>query len=112
MASPKFEIEKFDGANDFNLWKVKVEALLGQQGCKPAITVEGVPADWDVARRANAETKAHSTILLSLSDNVLPEMIDKKTARSLWEELESKYTQQNLMGKMFHKRRLYQFKLN
>lgn len=111
MASPKFEIEKFDGANDFNLWKVKVEALLGQQSCQSAITAEGVPADWDPARRTNAETKAHSTILLSLSDNVLREVIDKKTARSLWEELESKYTQQNLTGKMFHKRRLYQYKL-
>nr|KYP55184.1 hypothetical protein KK1_001391 [Cajanus cajan] len=33
----KFNIEKFSGSNDFGLWKVKMEAILIQQGCKKVL---------------------------------------------------------------------------
>jgi hypothetical protein len=32
MATAKFEVEKFDGQNSFNLWHIKMRALLLQQG--------------------------------------------------------------------------------
>ena len=32
MGSTKFEIEKFNGKNDFGLWRLKMRALLVQQG--------------------------------------------------------------------------------
>ena len=32
MAGSKIDLEKFTGKNDFNIWKVKMEALLITQG--------------------------------------------------------------------------------
>nr|GEZ12212.1 retrovirus-related Pol polyprotein from transposon TNT 1-94 [Tanacetum cinerariifolium] len=39
MSLHKFDLEKFNGSNDFTLWKVKMRALLVQQGC--AVALEG-----------------------------------------------------------------------
>ena len=37
MDTPKINLEKFNGKNDFNVWKVKMEALLVTQGLSDAI---------------------------------------------------------------------------
>ena len=37
MATPKIDLEKFNGKNDFNMWKVKMKALLVTQGLGDAI---------------------------------------------------------------------------
>ena len=40
----KFEVEKFDGRNDFNLWRVKMRALLVQQGLSKSLKgIEALP---------------------------------------------------------------------
>ena len=36
-SAAKFEIDKFNGKNDFNLWCVKMHALLVQQGLWKAL---------------------------------------------------------------------------
>nr|GEZ27317.1 zinc finger, CCHC-type [Tanacetum cinerariifolium] len=33
----RFDIEKFDGKNDFGLWKIKMRALMVQEGCDAAL---------------------------------------------------------------------------
>ena len=37
MVSTKIDLEKFTGKNDFNMWKVKMKALLITQGLRDAI---------------------------------------------------------------------------
>ena len=37
MPSTKYEIEKFTRVNDFALWRLKMKALLVQQGCLEAL---------------------------------------------------------------------------
>ncbi|XLU54053.1 hypothetical protein S245_048701, partial [Arachis hypogaea] len=37
MVLSKFKVEKFDGSNDFSLWKLKVQALLVLQGSETAL---------------------------------------------------------------------------
>ena len=37
MSMPKFEVENFDGSNNFSLWKLKLQALLDQQGLATAL---------------------------------------------------------------------------
>jgi hypothetical protein len=37
MQSAKFEIEKFNGKNNFEIWKVKMHDLLVQQGVVKAL---------------------------------------------------------------------------
>ena len=38
MQSSKFEVEKFSGKNNFELWKLKMRDLLVQQGLQKALT--------------------------------------------------------------------------
>ena len=81
MASHKFDLEKFNGSNDFTLWKVKMKALLVQQGC--SIELEGdatLPKDMAAKRKVDILERAHSTILLSLTDEVLRELVDLTSA--------------------------------
>ena len=47
MTGTKFDIEKFDGKNDFGLWQVRMKALLEQQGLAAAL--EELPAATIVA---------------------------------------------------------------
>lgn len=37
MATPKLEVEKFTGENDFHLWRLKMKALLVHQGLDVAL---------------------------------------------------------------------------
>ena len=38
MASGKLDVDKFTGSNDFNLWRLKMKALLVHQGLSDAIS--------------------------------------------------------------------------
>ncbi|MFQ6628747.1 hypothetical protein Gotur_006839 [Gossypium turneri] len=38
MATTRFEIEKFDGVTNFNLWQVRMMVILVQTGLKKVIT--------------------------------------------------------------------------
>jgi hypothetical protein len=37
MQSSKFEVEKFSGKSNFEIWKLKMQDLLVQQGLKKAL---------------------------------------------------------------------------
>ena len=112
MSLQKFEIEKFNGSNDFTLWKVKMQALLVQQGCAAALEGEGnLPATMEAAVKADILSRAHSTILLSLADEVLREVIGKTTAASLWKALEDKYQNKSLTIRLYQKQRLYNLRM-
>jgi hypothetical protein len=72
MATAKFEVEKFDGQNSFSLWRIKNWALLRQQGLakilEPPKEIIGIKAIEEIGEYAELKEKAHSAILLSLSD--------------------------------------------
>ncbi|GJV25152.1 hypothetical protein Tco_1377847 [Tanacetum coccineum] len=62
----RFDIKKFDGKNDFGLWKIKMYALMVQQGCDAAL--ETLPADMKAGENAALMKKAYSTLILCLGD--------------------------------------------
>ncbi|GKC90398.1 hypothetical protein Tco_1151047 [Tanacetum coccineum] len=62
----RFDIEKFDGKNDFGLWKIKMCALMVQQGCDAAL--ETLLADMEAGEKAALMKKAYSTLILCLGD--------------------------------------------
>jgi hypothetical protein len=115
MASAKFEVEKFDGQNSFSLWRIKMRALLRQQGLakilEPSEERIGIKAIEEIAKSAELEEKAHSAILLSLSDGVLREVADEETAAGLWKKLESLYMKKSLTNRLYLKQRLYTLKM-
>ena len=112
MQSAKLEIEKFNGKNNFKIWKVKMHDLLVQQGMvkvflgkakKPAsITDE----DWD-----EMDARALSAIRLCLADDVLFNIFTEKTTAGLWSKLESLYMKKSLTNRIFLKRQLYRLRM-
>ncbi|BFG30598.1 hypothetical protein CerSpe_168720 [Prunus speciosa] len=47
ISTTRYEIEKFKGMNDFSLWRVKMIALLVQQGMLKVLKgKEALPATW------------------------------------------------------------------
>ncbi|KAH9703868.1 hypothetical protein KPL70_011252 [Citrus sinensis] len=120
MASTRFDLEKFNGDNDFYLWSLKMRAILSQQGLDAALEdgedskakkgkEEGSSSSGKDMKTIN--NKAHSTIILHLSDEVLREVSKEKTAYSLWEKLEELFLKKSLAKRLYMKRKLYTFSM-
>ncbi|KAJ4708888.1 Retrovirus-related Pol polyprotein from transposon TNT 1-94 [Melia azedarach] len=108
MITSKFDIEKFIGENDFNLWRIKMRPLLVHQGLEEAVKGTYEMSDTLTEKeKRDILTKAHSVIVLSLGDKVLREVSKQKTAAKLWTKLESLYMKKSLANKLYRKRRLY-----
>jgi hypothetical protein len=115
MATAKFEVEKFDGQNSFSLWRIKMRALLRQQGLAKVLESQeekiGITTFDEIVKHGELEEKAHNIILLSLSDGVLREVADEETASGLWKKLESLYMKKSLINCLFLKQRLYTLRM-
>ncbi|GKG00572.1 hypothetical protein Tco_0302262, partial [Tanacetum coccineum] len=113
MSSHKFDLEKFNGSNNFMLWKVKMRALLVQQGC--AVALEGedkFPNDTKEEVKKEIMAKAHSLILLLVTDEVLREVVYQTTASELWDQLCEKYHNNSLTNMLYVKHRLYTLRMS
>ncbi|GJR01643.1 hypothetical protein Tco_0524627 [Tanacetum coccineum] len=80
MTGTKFDIEKFDGMNDFGLWKVRMKALLELQGL--ASTLEELPAATIVAYDNVIQKKAYNALILCLGDRLVGDLVAIDTAIS------------------------------
>ncbi|KAH9704361.1 Integrase catalytic domain-containing protein [Citrus sinensis] len=120
IASTRFDLEKFNGENDFYLWSLKMRAILIQQGLDSALDDEdeskskkekegGSSSLGGDSRTIN--NKAHNTIILHLSDEVLREVAKEKTASGLWAKLEELFLKKSLAKRLYMKRKLYTFSM-
>ena len=120
MASTRVDVENFNGDNDFYLWSLKIRAILIQQGLDSALDDDEDP----MAKKKKGEgfsslggdqrainNKAHSTIILHLSDEVLREVSKERTVIGLWAKLEEMFLKKSLAKRLYMKRRLYTFSL-
>ena len=112
MAMARFDIEKLTDKIGFSLWKAKMEALLVQHGLEQALLGDaGFPKDFDAAEKTRIIGKARSSLILSLGDKVLVEVIKEKTAKGVWDKLESLYHVKSSASKMHLKQKLFSFKM-
>ncbi|WRX23839.1 GAG-pre-integrase domain - like 7 [Theobroma cacao] len=112
-SSTKYEIEKFNGKNDFSLWRVKMCALLVQQGLLKALKgKEHLPSNLSDSEKDDIMEKAHSVILLALSDEVLREVTNEESAAAVWFKLESIYMTKSFTNRLYMKQRLYTLKMS
>ncbi|GJT30755.1 retrovirus-related pol polyprotein from transposon TNT 1-94 [Tanacetum coccineum] len=81
----KFDVEKFNGSNDFGLRRVKMRCLT------------------DVYK------KAHSALLLCLDNKVLREVNKEDSATGVWLKLETLYMTKSLANKLYLKKKLFTF---
>ncbi|PHT95375.1 hypothetical protein T459_03257 [Capsicum annuum] len=110
----KFEIEKFDGRINFDLWQVQVKDVLIQSGLYKALkerpTSEKGDKDSEKSQSSKdsekfrisdeeweeLDMKAASPIRLFLAKNVLANVIGLSTTKELWEKLEELYQTKSL----------------
>ncbi|GJW85091.1 zinc finger, CCHC-type containing protein [Tanacetum coccineum] len=103
----RFDIEKFDGKNDFGLWQIKMRALMVQLGCDAAL--ETLPADMEAGEKAALMKKAYSCLILCLGDRVLREVTKETTAAGIWTKLTSLYMTKSLANRLYLKKKLYTY---
>nr|GEW34830.1 retrovirus-related Pol polyprotein from transposon TNT 1-94 [Tanacetum cinerariifolium] len=104
----RFDIEKFDGKNDFGLWLIKMRTLMVQQGCD--VVLETLLADMEACEKATLMMKAYSTLIICLEDRVLREVTKKTTDAGIW--LTSLYMTMSLANRLYLKKKLYTYCMN
>ncbi|KAK2370053.1 hypothetical protein QL285_083139 [Trifolium repens] len=110
--SSKWEIEKFNGSNNFGLWKVKMRAILTHNKCVEALKgVTQMSATLSNAEKTEMDEKALSSIILCLGDKVLREVARETSAAAMWSKLDSLYMTKSLAQKQCLKQQLYFFRM-
>ncbi|MBA0660430.1 hypothetical protein Goklo_012447 [Gossypium klotzschianum] len=79
MIVTRFEIEKFDGVTNFNLWQVRMMAIIVQTGLKKVVTGKK-PENLNQIEWEELDEKALSVIQLCLANMVLQEVLMEKTS--------------------------------
>ncbi|GJU62225.1 retrovirus-related pol polyprotein from transposon TNT 1-94 [Tanacetum coccineum] len=108
----KFDVEKFDGSNDFGLWRVKMRCLLVQHGWEAALDpFPGTMTDADKTTtfKTDVYKKAHSALLLCLDNKALREVNKEDSAAGVWLKLETLYMTKSLANKLYLKKKLFTF---
>jgi hypothetical protein len=113
MASLKFDLPQLDYTTRFSLWQVKMRAILTQTsdlndaldgfGKKPV-------GSWTKGEKWK-DRKALSLIQLHLSNNILQEVLQEKSAAALWLKLESICMSKDLTIRSHVKMKLFSHKL-
>ncbi|XP_073152165.1 uncharacterized protein [Henckelia pumila] len=100
----KFDIEKFTGKNDFSLWRIKMRAILIQQGLVEALKKKEEVSD-DIKNKDELLEKAHSVIILCLGDRPLREVAKEESAAAVWLKLKNLYMTKSLANRLYMKQK-------
>lgn len=107
MASTKFDLDKFTRGNDFNMWIIKMKAVMVHQGISAAISKDEIAKIEDKKILSNIQAKAHSSLILSLGDEVISVVSDEAKNIGIWEKLDSIYMKKSLTNRLYLKKKLY-----
>jgi hypothetical protein len=113
MASLKFDVPHLDYTTRFSLWQVKMRASLAQTSVSMmcSMVFEKKPvASW-IEEEKRKDRKALSLIQLHLSNNILQEVLQEKSASALWLKLESICMSKDLTSRLQVKMKFFQYKL-
>jgi hypothetical protein len=107
VSNSKFEVDKFDGTNNFGMWQCEVLDILNQQDLE--FTLEERPSDIPDSDWEKLNRQACGTIRLCLSKDIKYEVMKDNSARELWQKLENKYMTKSVENRLYLKKRLYRF---
>ena len=106
-----YGLTRFDGKGDFGTWKMKMEAVLKKEKTFKIISAPEYLKELDSETLEEMEDEALTTIQLSLSDEVLREFSQKKTAKELWDALSDAYQDKSLTNRIILQQQLYSYKM-
>ena len=108
VSNSKFDVEKFDGTNNFGMWHCEVQDVLFQQELDVALE-ESRPEDVDEKDWARINRLACGTIRLCLSKELKYSFIRETSASKLWKEIEDKFMKKSTENKLYTRTKLYRF---
>ncbi|MBA0660726.1 hypothetical protein Goklo_012698 [Gossypium klotzschianum] len=79
MAATRFEIKKFDGETNFNLWQVRMMTIIIQTGLKKVV-IGKKHENLNQTECEELDEKALSTIQLCLTNTILQEVLMENTS--------------------------------
>lgn len=86
---------------------IKMKALMVHQGISAAISKDEIAKIEDKKILSNIQAKAHSSLILSLGDEVIREVSDEAKNIGIWEKLDSIYMKKSLTNRLYLKKKLY-----
>ncbi|KAG8485766.1 hypothetical protein CXB51_019104 [Gossypium anomalum] len=112
MASLKYEIPLLDRNTRFALWQIKMQAVLVQMDLEDALLgIDKMPSTLTDEEKKCKDRKALTQLHLHLSNEILQDVMKKKTAAVLWKRLEQICMSKTLTSKLHMKQRLYAHRL-
>lgn len=108
----KYEIEKFNGKNDFSYWRMQMKNLLISQKLHKVLSGKARKSkdmsdeDWE-----ELDLEARASIMLCLDRDVAFLVDGEKTAATVWTKLESNFMTKTLTNRIYLKSRLYTCKM-
>lgn len=108
----KYEIEKFNGKNDFSYWRMQMKNLLISQKLHKALVgkeqkpVSMKDEDWE-----ELDLEARAAIILCLERDVAFLVNEEATAAGVWSKLEKTFMTKTLTNRIYLKSKLYTCKM-
>jgi len=91
---------------------MRVTSLLVKDGTYKALfSIDKKPSKMEDDEWNDIDFRAKATIILCLSDELLYNVINKKTTGGLWCKVESLYMTKSLLNKLFMKKHLYSLRM-
>jgi hypothetical protein len=108
VSNAKFDVEKFDGRNNFGMWQCEVMDVLAQQELD--VTLEDKPEEMSEADWKKLNRQACGTIRLCLAKDQKYFVMKETMAKELWNKLEDKYMTKGIENKLYLKRKFFGFR--
>uniref|UniRef100_A0A2N9IA27 Retrotransposon Copia-like N-terminal domain-containing protein n=1 Tax=Fagus sylvatica TaxID=28930 RepID=A0A2N9IA27_FAGSY len=107
VSNAKFEVEKFDGTNNFGMWQCEVMDVLVQQELD--IALEDKPEEMSTKDWEKINRQACGTIRLCLAKDQKYFVMRETKAKELWKKLENKYMTKSMENRLYLKKNLFCF---
>lgn len=100
----KYEIEKFNGKNDFSYWRMQMKNLLiSQKLHKALLGKDKKPVDMKDSDWEELDMEARAAIILCLERDVAFMVDDEGTASGVWKKLEANFMTKTLTNRIYIK---------
>ncbi|KAM2496278.1 hypothetical protein ACFX1W_036168 [Malus domestica] len=107
VQNAKFEVEKFDGTNNFGMWQCEVKDVLAQQDLLAALGEK--PEAMSKPEWEKLNLWACSSIQLCLAKTQKYFVMRETVASVLWQKLKDKYMTKSAENRLHLKKKLYRF---